>query len=722
MEQGGTETRKIGHFSVDSQLLLELGERLVTKRSIALAELVKNSYDADSPRCTITLEKVTEKNGRIIVEDSGIGIDESTFNRSWLRIATTDSRDKPLSPHYFRPRTGEKGVGRFACRVLANKLVLESVSESKSGDKNHISAVFDWNTFKPGSDVGGVNVEYTIKSVAKSTQAGTTITLEDVREIWKEKDIEDLRKELLQIVSPFPVEERPTDKGDPGFEIILKAHEFGPEKNLREEIFKAAIATLTGEIGAKGIPLYSVQFRGDKTSIPWTPSDTYFTQVGPAKFKIHFLQYEQANFYGVKITLAFARDLGREQGGVRIYMDGFRVAKYGDPSDDWLELDSDKAKRSYDFPGIPDELQKGLGRPELSIPGNNNLFGVVNISRFQNPNLAPLITRDRLVDNDAFSQLRGFVRLGIDWMVIQYLKRRQQVTSPEAQKKADVERAIQTVRKSIDFLKESTQDRPTQNAIANLETAQQRIMTALQEQIDAMMMLRVLASTGTMILIFEHELGTIVSKMSELSHALAMIPKGATTNGAIQEARTSLDEMGKDLNELGMHVGLLIGTSSREARRSMAIKESADESMRPFKHHMETYDITFVNLVPANLRTPKMFPCEFYSILVNLFTNSIKAVKNTTSRKIGVAASKKGDLLEVAFLDTGPGIPNNIRERVFEPFSTTSKPDPFLGQGTGLGLKIVRDIMASYAGTARFIDPPSGWATCLLLTFPTKEV
>jgi hypothetical protein len=55
------ETSEPLHFEVDTGLLVQLGEQLVARRSVALAELIKNAYDADATVCTVLLENVTEK-------------------------------------------------------------------------------------------------------------------------------------------------------------------------------------------------------------------------------------------------------------------------------------------------------------------------------------------------------------------------------------------------------------------------------------------------------------------------------------------------------------------------------------------------------------------------------------------------------------------------------------------------------------------------------------
>lgn len=112
-------------FSVDSQLLGELGERLVTRNYIALAELIKNAYDADSTKITVRFlnAKTGGRTGEIQIIDNGNGMLFQEVRDYWMRIATTSKVREPISPKYGRRKTGNKGVGRFACRRLAKKLV-----------------------------------------------------------------------------------------------------------------------------------------------------------------------------------------------------------------------------------------------------------------------------------------------------------------------------------------------------------------------------------------------------------------------------------------------------------------------------------------------------------------------------------------------------------------------------------------------------------------------
>src|SRR5688572_31668114 len=92
-------------FTVDAALLRELGERLVGKPHVALAELVKNSYDADATRCRIIFG-----NDEIEVVDDGNGMTFEEFQKFWMRVGTTHKQQEGTSPRLHRPVTGSKGI------------------------------------------------------------------------------------------------------------------------------------------------------------------------------------------------------------------------------------------------------------------------------------------------------------------------------------------------------------------------------------------------------------------------------------------------------------------------------------------------------------------------------------------------------------------------------------------------------------------------------------
>ncbi len=175
------------------------------------------------------------------------------------------------------------------------------------------------------------------------------------------------------------------------------------------------------------------------------------------------------------------------------------------------------------------------------------------------------------------------------------------------------------------------------------------------------------------------------------------------------------------VKELGNFLGITVGSESRLEKREWVLLPIVESVVKPFMWYLKEYGIKFSNKLPDDLRTPKMYRSELVSILHNILSNSIKAVKGEHDRRIEVSGFRDDGTNHIWFLDSGKGLDKSIREAVFEPFETYSEPDLKFGVGTGLGLNIVKDIIRSYNGDVQFIDPPKGWKTCLDLTYTVED-
>ncbi|HJS44121.1 MAG TPA: HAMP domain-containing sensor histidine kinase [Gemmatimonadales bacterium] len=96
----------------------------------------------------------------------------------------------------------------------------------------------------------------------------------------------------------------------------------------------------------------------------------------------------------------------------------------------------------------------------------------------------------------------------------------------------------------------------------------------------------------------------------------------------------------------------------------------------------------------------------------NLYRNAAEAMQGQGAIDVSVS-SADGELL-VTIADHGPGIPADLRQRVFEPYFTTKS------DGTGLGLALVRITMEANGGTISVTDTPGGGAT-FHIVFPTTH-
>ena len=710
-------------FAVDSRLLFELGERLVARKSVALAELVKNSSDADATKAVVRLQNVTKEHGQIVVEDNGAGMTLRMIRKTWMRIATDDKDRNPVSMIYGRPRAGAKGIGRFASRRLSGELILRSVAKREDGAKEETTLTFHWKDFRPGKDIDEIPNQYESRLVRKDVPSGVTLVLSQLHETWKEEDVRELQKDLLSLLCPFPLPRQSSSRRvDPGFSFKLEAPEFPElEGELLGKFLEASWGVLTGRIDAVGCARYKLKLRSGGT-VSFTSTRT-FAGLRHAEFRIHYIPYRGEFFKGFPFNMAEARRFGREQGGVRIYFDRFRVFPYGDPGDDWLDLDADRGRRTVATPSELDPVAEGVVRPMLQLPGNYQLFGAVFLSRLSTPDFEPNISRERLLETDAFKSLKLFTRLGINWMTVQYARYVQEREARTAEVRgADPLARLKEVREEVE--RTEMLDRETRvRILQTLDLAKADWESQQKEQISELSMLRVLATVGTTVVIFDHELRAVVDNLRGIHTDLTGFASKLPSEDRVKydDVLSDLKKWAKSVEEQGLQIGLLLSTDARLRRRRHALRQVVDEMVAPFSRYMSELGVEFENDVPPDLRTPLMFGCELQSVLLNLHTNALKAVKKERLRKIVVSAKQEDGQLHITFCDTGRGIDPSMTEEVFKPFVTTSEPDPVLGVGTGLGLKIVRDLLDVYGGTARFIDTGEPWKACVEITLPYRS-
>jgi signal transduction histidine kinase len=709
-------------FEVDARLLFELGEQLVARKSVALAELVKNSYDADASEVVVRMENVTRPGGRIVVMDNGSGMTLDQIRQAWMLIATDDKAKSPVSPGFNRRRTGSKGIGRFAARRLAAKLGLQTVAQRADGRWEETAVEFNWDKFSPGQNLNSIPSSYECRIVRPPDGSGLTITLDGARDVWDRAAMKELQRDLLSLTSPIPPprKSRSLRIKDPGFDFRLEVPEFPEfEGRLTDKFLRNAWGVLKGHVDEKNRAVYKLSSTHADQEHSFR-STSEFPCIPGVQLKVHFIPFRAEFFKGSAFSLGEARDYGREAGGVRIYLDGFRVFPYGDPGDDWLDLDAEKGRRQVTTPTELMAEAGGLKRPMLALPGNMNLFGAVSLGSEQ-PGIQVNISRERFIENDASRELKKFVRLGINWMTVKYAAHQQ------AERAAKVEAPsplsyIRDVRNRLEGAEDL--DAETRASVLQaLALASDAWEAREHEHIAELSMLRVLASVGTMVVVFDHELRAVVDSLSgiyaDLTELVAQVK--VEQRPRFQTIISELHRWTESVEQQGAQIGLLLSPAARLRRRQLVVREQAAALKRTFARYIGELGIDLdIASIPSALRTPAMYECEFQSILINLFTNALKAVKRASTRRISISADRQHGSLILRFCDTGCGVDPAVKDQIFEPFVTTSEPDPVLGIGTGLGLKIVRDLVESYGGEIRLGDSTPPWNTCFEMLIPAR--
>ncbi|MCI0493644.1 ATP-binding protein, partial [candidate division KSB1 bacterium] len=96
-------------------------------------------------------------------------------------------------------------------------------------------------------------------------------------------------------------------------------------------------------------------------------------------------------------------------------------------------------------------------------------------------------------------------------------------------------------------------------------------------------------------------------------------------------------------------------------------------------------------------------PQHLKQVFLNLLKNSIDAMPDGGTIFVNIISQKDG--VKIFYSDTGPGIPVELADKIFQPFFTTRE------KGTGLGLAIIKNLIAENGGSIRYV--PSGEAGAL---------
>ncbi len=108
-------------FKMTARVLAHLGEDLIKDESIALLELVKNSYDAGATKCVVDFDfDIFGSLIEISISDNGSGMSLDTIENIWLVIGTDNKKNKLISHRQGRLPLGEKGIGRLGVHKLGN--------------------------------------------------------------------------------------------------------------------------------------------------------------------------------------------------------------------------------------------------------------------------------------------------------------------------------------------------------------------------------------------------------------------------------------------------------------------------------------------------------------------------------------------------------------------------------------------------------------------------
>ena len=715
-------------FRAHSALLRELGERLVGQPHIALAELIKNAYDADATRCEILISK-----DKIIVTDNGHGMTEKDFLDYWMTIGTRNKQDRDTSRELRRRVTGSKGVGRLSAQFLARKL--EIVTSPKPNENQQLRAIVDWDAATEVGALTEAEAHYRTESRSLSYPMkrahGTQIAMTDLKQTWDAHEIRDLGRQLWMLQPPISrygaFATRATDPDD--FRIILRSDYADIEDTFDQQmkaILSNHMATISGNISRDGNNRtrahVKVTFRTGEQH-----SERFDVDPLIASARWHIRVFNLSGKQSGGIRVGAAREYFARFGGVMVYDGGFRLPYYG-VEQDWLGIEYDHSHRKSRSTLLPSRLQ--VRRALSDLPTQGRLFGMVSIDTGHEARSADAsqmksgdylkiqVARDRLVSNRSYRCLRDAVRWSLDYYATRQWLREQQRGDIGPHREIAVNK-VERVRLLLDEARES---HPQDDTIVALQEEISGLSSALGSERDADERARVLlgplASAGMATLALEHESRREIRRVRQMLGTLTRIGTDVEEPRILeigQQIGTWIDR----LDDTRRLFRPLLDSEDRnevESLSASAVLRQVIMNLRPMVANM-----TFSVLVPSDVYLPPATFAEWNSVFQNVIFNAANATLDLADRRVRCSGGRTGRAVWIRIEDNGSGVDHTDSVDLFEPFIrriTVSGARRALGLGgMGLGLTIVRMIAIQRHARVAFVKPSPGWATAFQLSW-----
>jgi signal transduction histidine kinase len=729
---------EIIRFAPYARLLTMLGDQLIKNERVALVEIIKNSYDADASWARVVFENFDANydllpGASIVIEDDGEGMTREVLREHWVSPATpvkklTKASDDTTSKG--RKIQGEKGIGRFAILKLGRKV--EIVTRPPKSKKEYLLTLdlshYDDDLLeKDGvakkillSEIDIKFEERAAKTIiagpiklgnrqSQRADHGTRITVSDLRGEWDNSKVEAVYDDLTRLQSVFLTraieseDEKP--KKDPnGFDVFIfrgKRYEAHSERyltqlaallkdntvlRLDEGIYDEEKQRFTFDLNGRptilplsdptimGLRIFRDRFgkKGEKLTAKGTACGSFhfgfyiFDFSKDAKGKHHLDLEDKALIKKHRIYL---------------YRDTIRVYPYGDPKDDWLEIDAYRGTISAG-----------------QFLSNDQVVGFVNITQVDNPNLRDKTSREGLIDTGApTDDFLTLIKLLLAWIRQKPYAIYRQGLIEKSGLEAHKRERVSKVFEELDGLVEGNSEAKLALGRARKFYKQERDYLVQRAETTEQ-----LAGVGMSVETASHD---IMAVMSRAMGTLDSLLKQAIVGGELD-----WDEVERDLSALrGMlsfvesqlkNIQLLF-KSSKQRRRDVRVADVLDKVQRLFQPTLEAEKISFEKIVKGSPLVVKTTDAVLLQLFLNLFDNAVYWLE---SQKNGreILVTMNGEDQSLIFSDSGPGIRSDDAPYIFEPFFSGKGEE-----GRGLGLYIARQLLERHDYLIELADSKS---------------
>lgn len=730
-----------------ARLLTMLGEQLIKNEQIALAELIKNSYDADAEWVKVRFvdfgfdEKKKEifktKDSKIIIEDNGCGMSMDVIEDSWMNPATPNKKTREneeikTTPKKHRIIQGEKGIGRFAILKLGRDIKITTRPEGQNTeyviDYNLSQYDDDFLTKKEEGKDEVIEQKIYIDDISipvseqkpivlvdrkvivnnsvfeHRNNQGTVIEISNLKGEWSFDKIKKVNAESQKLESIFEKifsEKKKEDLFEIGFECNSERLLYSDEaiKELSSLLDNSAVLKITNGSYSEKDGCFTYKLN----NVPYALSLKDSQISGLTVFKERFVEKNlfdeteirnstcgdfKFNFFVFDFTAdkesAYYLDK-RDKETIKehriyLYRDHIRVAPYGDPDNDWLEIDK----------------KRGVGRAGDYL-SNDQVVGFVDISKQGNPRLKDKTNREGLIEEG--NATRDFIVLLHSFLLfIRQHAYRQYQERVKQQKEQQINK-LKVVDNQFSRLKESIgENTKAISAYNDLYRSYQIEKKFYQNRLDNT---EDLAAVGLSVETASHDMSMMLTKgVDAIDNLIKDIDGGVLTDEQVENELHSIRGMFSFVKDQMRDIQLMF-KSSKQRRRPIRFEDLLGKVEKIYKRTLNREHIEYSLIKTGSPIVAKCTDAVILQLLINLFDNAIYwlATPDIVEKKITITLD--GEKQQVIFSDNGPGIRDDDKPFIFEAFYSGKE------DGRGLGLYIARQLLQRMGYSISLAEIPS---------------
>jgi signal transduction histidine kinase len=244
---------------------------------------------------------------------------------------------------------------------------------------------------------------------------------------------------------------------------------------------------------------------------------------------------------------------------------------------------------------------------------------------------------------------------------------------------------------------------------STLAVAINRMLDELQARQEQLLQSRKMAAVGSLTSGIAHELN---NPLNNISLTVETLLDDFEDTDDVQKKKL-LQDIFTQVQRAGATVRNLLDFTRKDQPvfTRIPVREVLEATLRLVGNEMALAKVVAELDVPPDLPPVTGNPRNLEQVFLNLFVNAIQAMPN--GGKLGISAAREDDAVRVAVTDTGPGIPEEHLEKIFEPFYTTKE----AGEGTGLGLSVSYSIVEKHGGRLEVASEP-GQGTTFSVVLP----